>query len=92
MSEHEHEHENTAGIPDEQLPPDLVAGEDNPLAEGLPDGERIAVWFNGPIVYAELSGGTIVLIVAAGLVALVVTVFLARDLHQARLTAAGLSE
>jgi membrane protease YdiL (CAAX protease family) len=52
----------------------------------------IAVWFNGPIVYAELSGGTIVLIVAAGLVALVVTVFLARDLHQARLTAAGLSE
>ena len=39
MSEHEHEHENTAGIPDEQLPPDLVAGEDNPLAEGLPDGE-----------------------------------------------------
>ena len=39
MSAHEHENENTAGIPDEQLPPDLVAGEDNPLAEGLPDGE-----------------------------------------------------
>lgn len=29
----------THAIPDEQLPPDLVAGEDNPLAEGLPDGE-----------------------------------------------------
>lgn len=42
----------------------------------------IAVWFGGPIVYAELSGGTIVLIVATGLVALVITVFLARDLHQ----------
>lgn len=35
----EHETESTTGIPDEQLPPDLVPGEDNPLAEGLPDGE-----------------------------------------------------
>ena len=42
----------------------------------------IAVWFGGPIVYAELSGGTIILIVATGLVALVITVFLARDIHQ----------
>lgn len=31
--------QTTSGIPDEQLPPDLVPGEDNPLAEGLPDGE-----------------------------------------------------
>lgn len=38
MSESEHE-QTTSGIPDEQLPPDLVPGEDNPLAEGLPDGE-----------------------------------------------------
>ena len=36
MSEHESE-KSTA--PDEQLPPYLVPGEDNPLAEGLPDGE-----------------------------------------------------
>ena len=35
----EHEQENSTRITDEQLPPDLVAGEDNPLAEGLPDGE-----------------------------------------------------
>ena len=46
----------------------------------------IAVWFGGPIVYAELSGGTIVLIVVVGLAALVVTIFLARDLHQAQPT------
>jgi hypothetical protein len=28
------------GIPDEALPPDLVPEEDNPLAEGLPAGEK----------------------------------------------------
>ncbi|MGV3564601.1 MAG: hypothetical protein ACO1ON_15105 [Nocardioides sp.] len=38
MSESEPE-QTTSGVPDEQLPPDLVPGEDNPLAEGLPDGE-----------------------------------------------------
>ena len=38
MSENESE-QPTSAIPDEQLPPDLVPGEDNPLAEGLPDGE-----------------------------------------------------
>lgn len=38
MSESESE-QPTSAIPDEQLPPDLVPGEDNPLAEGLPDGE-----------------------------------------------------
>ena len=27
------------GIPDEALPADLVPSDDNPLAEGLPDGE-----------------------------------------------------
>lgn len=48
MSERqEHQDENRTdgrteapmGIPDEALPEDLVAGEDNPLAEGLPPGE-----------------------------------------------------
>ncbi|TWG89979.1 hypothetical protein L615_009500000030 [Nocardioides sp. J9] len=29
------------GVPDEDLPEDLVADEDNPLAEGLPDGETV---------------------------------------------------
>lgn len=48
----------------------------------------IAVWFGGPIVYAELPGETIALIVVVGLAALGVTVFLARDLHQAQPTAA----
>ncbi|GAB2628022.1 hypothetical protein GCM10027270_14300 [Nocardioides ginkgobilobae] len=38
MSESESK-QTTSAIPDEQLPPDLVPGEDNPLAEGLPDGE-----------------------------------------------------
>ena len=28
------------GVPDEALPDDLVPGEDNPLAEGLPAGEK----------------------------------------------------
>ena len=31
--------EEEMGIPDEQLPDDLQPGEDNPLAEGLDDGE-----------------------------------------------------
>lgn len=31
--------ERRTGIEDEQLPEDLVAGERNPLAEGLPPGE-----------------------------------------------------
>ena len=31
--------ETTTGISDDQLPDDLVPGEDNPLAEGLDDGE-----------------------------------------------------
>jgi hypothetical protein len=31
----------TTGITDEQLPEDLVPGEDNPLAEPLPDGESM---------------------------------------------------
>jgi hypothetical protein len=31
--------EEETGIPDEQLPDDLVPSEDNPLAEGLEDGE-----------------------------------------------------
>ena len=32
--------EEETGIADEQLPDDLVASEDNPLAEGLDPGER----------------------------------------------------
>lgn len=31
----------TVGIPDEELPEDLVPDDDNPLAEGLPDGETV---------------------------------------------------
>ena len=48
----------------------------------------IAVWFGGPIAYAELRGGMIALIVVTGLAALAVTIFLARDLHQGRPTTA----
>lgn len=33
------EHEPGTGIDDEQLPDDLVPGEDNPLAEGLEERE-----------------------------------------------------
>ncbi len=33
--------EPQSGVPDEDLPPDLVAGDDNPLAEGLPPGETV---------------------------------------------------
>lgn len=40
MSAHEDEGKQ-AGIPDEDLPDDLVPGDDNPLAEGLPDGETV---------------------------------------------------
>lgn len=49
----------------------------------------IAVWFGGPIAYAELSGGTIALIVVVGAASLLVTVLLARDLHRAQPTVAG---
>ena len=31
---------DSVGISDDKLPDDLVGGEDNPLAEGLPDGDR----------------------------------------------------
>ncbi len=48
----------------------------------------IAVWFGGPIAYAELPGGMIALIVVTGLAALAVTIFLARDLHQGQPTTA----
>jgi hypothetical protein len=33
--------ENEPGIPDEDLPEDLVPSDDNPLAEGLDDGETV---------------------------------------------------
>jgi len=32
---------SAVGISDDQLPQDLVPSEDNPLAEGLPDGETV---------------------------------------------------
>ncbi len=35
------ENENEPGVPDEALPEDLVPGDDNPLAEGLDDGETV---------------------------------------------------
>jgi hypothetical protein len=40
MSENESEQDET-GISDDQLPDDLVPDEDNPLAEGLDDGETV---------------------------------------------------
>jgi hypothetical protein len=42
MSQHEEETGGSdgTGISDDQLPDDLVPGEDNPLAEGLPPGEE----------------------------------------------------
>ena len=49
----------------------------------------LVVWFGGPIVHAELSTGTIAVIVAVGLAALVVTIILAKDLHNAQSTAAA---
>ncbi|MBU1802080.1 hypothetical protein [Nocardioides sp.] len=38
-SEQEHTEHQGSGIDDDQLPDDLVAGDDNPLAKGLDDGE-----------------------------------------------------
>ena len=35
------EEKSDLGIDDEQLPDDLQPGEDNPLAEGLDDGETV---------------------------------------------------
>ena len=51
MSESEPETttEQTTGISDDQLPPDLVPGEDTPLAEGLPDGEGSEVLEGGKL-------------------------------------------
>ena len=49
MSENQPESEPTTGISDDQLPPDLVPGEDNPLAEGLPDGEGSEVLEGGKL-------------------------------------------
>lgn len=39
--------ENVPGIPDEDLPEDLVPGDDNPLAEGLDDGETVEGLMDG---------------------------------------------
>jgi hypothetical protein len=49
MSVNQPESEPTTGISDDQLPPDLVPGEDNPLAEGLPDGEGSEVLQGGKL-------------------------------------------
>lgn len=49
MSENQPESEPTIGVSDDQLPPDLVPGEDNPLAEGLPDGEGSEVLEGGKL-------------------------------------------
>ena len=47
----------------------------------------LAVWFGGPIVFAELSTVAIAVIVAVGLAALVITTILVKDLHQTQPTA-----
>jgi hypothetical protein len=39
--------ENESGISDDQLPEDLVPGDDNPLAEGLDDGETVEGLLDG---------------------------------------------
>ncbi|HWI42977.1 MAG TPA: hypothetical protein VNS81_05120 [Nocardioides sp.] len=39
MSENTSEQDQQTGITDDALPDDLVPSDDNPLAEGLPDGE-----------------------------------------------------
>ncbi|MBF4163378.1 hypothetical protein [Nocardioides acrostichi] len=51
MSEQESEHtdEKRHGISDEQLPEDLVPGDDNPLAEGLPAGEGAELLEDGKV-------------------------------------------
>jgi hypothetical protein len=41
MSNPASERETGTGIGDEQLPDDLQPSEDNPLAEGLEEGERV---------------------------------------------------
>ncbi|SDD69955.1 hypothetical protein [Nocardioides lianchengensis] len=41
------EHENEPGVPDEALPEDLVPADDNPLAEGLDDGETVEGLLDG---------------------------------------------
>jgi hypothetical protein len=46
MSERESEQDET-GISDDQLPDDLVPSEDNPLAEGLDDGETVEGMMGG---------------------------------------------
>jgi hypothetical protein len=46
MSERESEQDET-GISDDQLPDDLVPSEDNPLAEGLDDGETVEGMMDG---------------------------------------------
>lgn len=48
--------ESGVGISDDQLPEDLVPSEDNPLAEGLPDGETTGDLLNEG-KRAERSGG-----------------------------------
>ncbi|GAA4693618.1 hypothetical protein [Nocardioides nanhaiensis] len=55
MSEQEHEKSHAGndatdeglGISDDQLPEDLVPGEDNPLAEGLEDRETVEGLLDG---------------------------------------------
>ncbi|WP_134766182.1 hypothetical protein [Nocardioides sp. 1609] len=52
MSESENE-SAPEGIGDEQLPDDLVPSEDNPLAEGLDDGETVDDLLTGGKTAAE---------------------------------------
>ena len=43
------------GIDDDQLPEDLQPGEDNPLAEGLDDGETVDDLLDGGKVADEMT-------------------------------------
>ena len=61
-------------------PPLILHGVTNFIVAG-------ALWYRGPFVHADLPGATVALVALAGLAGLVVSIFLARDLHQAQPTA-----
>ena len=56
MSNSEEEKSDDLGIDDEQLPEDLQPGDDNPLAEGLDDGETVDGLLDGGKTAEQSSG------------------------------------
>jgi membrane protease YdiL (CAAX protease family) len=47
----------------------------------------VGLWFRGPLVHADLPNGTVIMIAATGLIALLVAVGLARGMQPAASTA-----